>query len=205
MLRRSYGSMRGLAAAVLMLLPAAPMAAQSAAPKAGTISASIGVGGGSASLSCASCKSSRESNVTGSASLGIGVSSQFVIAGELSGWMKDYNSVNGTGTLRLIFANVVGKLYPQSGSGLFVKAGGGGSFINEEIRRTAVPTTTVKSSGLGLVAGAGWDLPLSGRVVLTPYVEYNRAAAGNATANGIRTSEQLGANLFHGGISIGVR
>src|SRR5688572_7503838 len=123
----------------------------------------VGVGPGSAGVSCDDCGSNRRMT-DGTASLkgGWTLNPQTLVGLEVDLWsQEDRSGELLSATLNLY--NVSGTLtyYPRASSGLFVKGGAGLSIINIDGNVEGSAFTTTLGKGLGIVAGAGYDFPVS--------------------------------------------
>ena len=57
---------------------------------------SVGVGGGSAQLTCDNCSEDREGSVTGYLRAGGVIRPNFILAGEVNGWTKEVGDTRST-------------------------------------------------------------------------------------------------------------
>jgi hypothetical protein len=119
-----------------------------------------GVGYGSWDLSCEGCQSDRESGVTVLLAMGGTPSRNLLIGGEIEGWSKEQDGVD------IVFGHVSGVAYwyPRATGGLFVKGGIGIGTLSLD----AGPLGDESDTGLGLHAGAGYDIRLGRNFSLTP-------------------------------------
>jgi hypothetical protein len=130
----------------------------------------IGLGGGlgSANATCDECEGGdRENGATGYVELGGTLNEHLLLGGEFNLWSKEQEGV----TLNLYNASVTLTLYPQPSSGFFLKGGVGASFVDTEIRDGGTITVDL-GTGLGLLAGAGYDLRVGRNISITPAVNF---------------------------------
>jgi hypothetical protein len=182
-------------------LASASAAAQSSPLVPGRATAAVGAGFGSATLSCSSCSSRRESSIAGLIRAGVAVSQRFALGVEATGWSKDFGNPTSDATERTWFADLVAQWYPVQTAGFFVKGGGGIAAIREDITTTGLPQTRIDANSSDLVAGLGWDYPVARQLWVTPYADFHHAPQRNAKVNGAASGERLGVNLVHIGIA----
>ncbi len=127
----------------------------------------IGLGLGWGSLGCSGC-SSRESSGAGVLKLGGTVNQQLLLGVESSAWTKEDSGV------RLTHANVVflGQFYPTAESGFFVQGGIGVSEFKASTSGSGI-SVSASDNGLGLTAGAGYDVRVGSNFSITPYGLYS--------------------------------
>ncbi len=131
----------------------------------------LGIGGGygSADATCDECDGGdREGSGAGYLKLGWTLDDRVLLGGEFNLWTKEQDGVmvnfyNASGTLTF---------YPQGSSGFFLKGGVGASFIDTEIVDGGTRITADLGSGLGLVAGVGYDLRVARVISITPAVNF---------------------------------
>lgn len=142
------------------LLAAAPAQAQDFSREGFFIG--FGFGFGSLGVDDAS---DRESSVAAHLKLGGAVSDRFLLGIESNGWYKDEAGA------QLTFSNLsaVGQFYPSQTSNFFLKAGVGVARAELDLGLFGSGSET----GLGLVAGAGIDIPAGSRFALTPFANFN--------------------------------
>jgi hypothetical protein len=139
---------------------------------------SAGLGYGSMGLGCDDCAGlAREGGVNGYLTLGGTLSPNVRLGVELNGWVR--NNHGNVGTLSSLMATAY--VYPMTAQGLFVKGGLGYSVLIGDYKVLAQDLAT--EGGLGLLVGAGYDIPFGGNRALTPYVSYVRGTFNGAGAN----------------------
>ncbi|HKO15120.1 MAG TPA: outer membrane beta-barrel protein [Gemmatimonadaceae bacterium] len=160
-------------ALALALAAAAPLSAQSAARTGFTLS--LGVGGGSAGVSCGdSCTSDRETSPSMYLRLGGAVRPNLVLAGEINGWSKSENG----GTFTIGTVNAVAQYYPAASNGFYLLGGLGFGTMEAKADLGGGFTASDRANGLGYQLGAGYDWRLAPTFALTPYVGYFSTVGG---------------------------
>jgi hypothetical protein len=144
----------------------------------------VGVGGGygSADASCDECEGSgRESGGAVYVEAGWALSSRVLLGGEFRVWNGEAKGIarNVDAGLHLYNATATTTVFPRASSGLFVKGGLGASFADVEFKPGGTSIPGDRGTGVGVVAGAGYDVPLRGRVSLTPAVTVWFGRIGN--------------------------
>jgi hypothetical protein len=148
----------------------------------------IGFGYGTADFNCDNCgATSRDGGASANLALGGTLSDRLLLGVESDGW---YRKESGVHTL---FGNftIAGYFYPSATGDFFLKGGvGSASYLTRN-------GSSEDDSGLGFMAGAGYDLALGRKASLTPTVAVNFGAMGDyrgrqgVTINWL----QLGASL----------
>jgi hypothetical protein len=136
----------------------------------------VGAGYGSAGQSCDDCDDSgRESGVTGFAKLGGRLSDRVLLGAEMNVWTKEEDGVS----LNLYNAAATVTFYPKASSGFFLKGGAGISFVDADFKDGSVRTTVDLGTGLGLIAGAGYDVRVAKNFSVTPAFNYYWGSPGD--------------------------
>jgi len=137
---------------------------------------SLGGGVGSAIVKCDDCEGGREISGVGSLRLGGTLNDRLLLGGEVNLWSKEQS---GT-TVKLYDMLATLTIYPRPSSGFFFKAGAGVSFLDSEVINFARFFTFDLGTGVGLLAGAGYDLRVRRNVSITPAVSfwYGRRGGG---------------------------
>ncbi|HUF28767.1 MAG TPA: hypothetical protein VMM18_17430 [Gemmatimonadaceae bacterium] len=157
---------------------------------------SLGLGMGSAGVTCEGCEEFEEDRMNGiSGYLRIGgyASPRFFAGVEGTGWMH-----NSDGLERRIAAlSVVFVGYPSETTGFFVRSGFGG------IRAVIEDTNNNVAVGTGLTwqIGVGYDIPF-GAVALTPYVTFVNSMEVGLNINEVSTGFNLNPNILQYGLAI---
>jgi hypothetical protein len=167
----------GCALAVSIALLAAPVA-WAGHPQGGKgFWIGLGAGWGSAGIDCDDCGTEdREGSFTGNFKLGGTLSDRVLLGVESNGWIKD----EGSATLTLGSVTGTVTFYPKASSGFFLKAGGGGSFVDMEERFGDV-TANVDKWGWGVLTGVGYDIRVWPNISITPSVQYYFGGPGDIT------------------------
>lgn len=136
----------------------------------------IGVGGGygSAGADCDECGEGEDRLSSATAYLrgGWTLNQRTLVGIDFNVWSKTAQADKVETTLNLY--NVTGSLtfYPAATSGFFMKAGAGISALDSDADFDGANITTDLGTGLGLTAGAGYDIRLGRMISLTPAVGY---------------------------------
>ncbi len=171
-----------LLAATLLALTALPAHAQSSSRDFSRDGFFIGLGLGYGSLGIEDFDE-REGALSGYLKLGGAVNESLLLGVETNGWVDE------DGGATVTFGNLSGiaQFYPSETNNFFLKAGAGLARLDLDLGIGGSDGET----GLGLVAGAGIDIPLGSRFALTPYANFNY---GNIEDTGI-TVFQFGAGV----------
>jgi hypothetical protein len=164
----------------------------------------LGGGYGSAAVNCDDCgDEEREGGGTGFIRTGWTLNPRILIGAEFQLWTKDDTS-DPDFSARLNVSNFSGTitLYPSETSGFFVKAGAGVSMINLELKSEGDTFTSEGGRGLGLVAGAGFDIPLGRRIAITPAVDFAYGRPGTVQILGLPFGENFRQNVLSASIGI---
>ncbi len=130
----------------------------------------FGLGYGAANITCDNCvDSSSVGGITGFVKLGGAPSRNLLIGGAINGWSR--SNAGLTETIANVTASVY--LYPATRSGFFVTGGVGVSSYHAN----TFPSS--EGTGLGLTAGAGYDIRVGRDVSLTPVVNFLFGALGD--------------------------
>ena len=182
-------------AAVLALVGATPLFAQSGPLARHGFSLGFGLGAGSAGLSCDGCSTDRRGSISGYFSMGGAVRPDLVVSGELNAWSKSENSEDVTIGYLMATTN----WYPQSAAGFYFKGGLGLGRMTYTVS-DAFGSSKLQSTGFGWQLGMGYDWRVAPSFSLTPYVQYLSTAGAKATIDGTSTGETLNSNVMQFGI-----
>jgi hypothetical protein len=128
--------------------------------------------------------------------LGGAVRSNLVLSGQLTGWSKTTRDGTANGGL----LSFVTSWYPQR-QGFFVEGGIGVASMDATADVPGYGSAEARTTSLGLQGGAGYDIGVSHRFAITPYVEFLYAADADVRLNGSSTGYAVGANMLHVGIA----
>ena len=129
----------------------------------------LGFGYGWADASCSLCdEADGEGASTGLLRLGWALNQKVLLGGEFDFWWKERSE----DTLFLYDAVLTVTFYPRETSGFFVRGGIGGSGADTGARIGNTTVTTELGSGLGLLAGAGYDIRVGRKISITPALTY---------------------------------
>lgn len=179
----------------LLVLAAAPVAAQSRPQVREGFTVSFGVGAGSAGATCTNCDSGRETAPSLYLRLGGAARPNLILAGEINGWSKTEEEIGVDVTLTVATVNFVAQWYPQPANGFFVSAGVGAGSMSVELKVPRQGTFTDRSSGFGYQVGTGYDIRMGRNFSLTPFATYFGTAGGK-----FENSSKVDANVFHIGL-----
>jgi hypothetical protein len=174
-----------------VLLAAAPLSAQHAQDRQGFYG-SFGIGGGSAGVSCDDCGDiDRESSTSMYVNFGGAVRPNLLVGGEINGWTKSEDG----GDFRIASIMAVAHFYPSVTNGFFLSGGLG--FTQGEIDDGV---NELKSGGVGIQFGGGYDWRVARNFSLTPYAQYVRSFGAEAKLDGTGLGENLNPNFFQVGL-----
>jgi hypothetical protein len=129
----------------------------------------LGFGYGWADASCEICGDEEGGGAsTGLVRLGWALNQKVLLGGEFNFWWNE----RFDDTLVLYDAVATASFYPSEASGFFVRGGIGGSFADTSTRIGNTTVTTELGSGLGLLAGAGYDIRVGRQISITPALTY---------------------------------
>jgi outer membrane protein with beta-barrel domain len=131
----------------------------------------VGGGYGSAGIGCNGCGDlHRESGVSGFIGLGGTINPHLQLGFESNGWSKS----EGGETVTLGTGTLTAHWYPSATGGFFAKGGVGLGF-----QEVSFSGASDSRTGFGVSGGVGIDVPVSGKVAITPTVSYSRGWLGN--------------------------
>ena len=183
-----------LRSVALVLLCAPPLLAQGDGPRRAGLTATIGLGIGSAGVTCEECESERESAPTVMLRVGGAYAPDLIFGAELNAWSKS-EVVDETGDearVRIATINAVVQWYPQVDGGFFVHAGVGVGTIRSELLNDVTGTVSARTKALGYQLGAGWDVRLTPLISLTPYATFFGTATGKVKDSDAKLDGNVG-------------
>jgi hypothetical protein len=153
---------------------------------------SVGMGGGSASLSCDGCDYSRETSVSGYLAIAKSVHRNVLLGVEGTGWTQSEGA-----QIYSLMAQATG--YLNATSGLFVSCGFGLVGRREDSR-----VGDLTASGLGFSTRLGYEVGMGPSFLLIPYVAYVSTIGGaDFKFNGTKVGD-YDINNIQFGLGIGI-
>jgi len=162
------------------------------------IYASVGVGYGSATVSCGQCgDTDRAGDLTGFLNIGGALSQSFLLGVEVTGWSKvtSNNDNRAMGTV-----NGVATWYPSTREGFFLKGGVGWGYLYGDQETVSSGIQSLSEGGVGYQLGLGYDIRLERNLSVTAVVNFYGGNVGdvlsisNVTFNVLQF---MGAVTFH--------
>lgn len=132
-----------------------------------------GGGVGWMDFNCDGCLAEgREVSGVADARLGYAINEQLVLGGQFAFWGKTSPEAYFAGDFKSRISDVLATatFYPMPESGFFVRGGAGLTIVHGTIVRSANETHLDTRTGWGLTGGAGFDIPVSKHVAITPAV-----------------------------------
>jgi hypothetical protein len=115
----------------------------------------------------------RQSSGVAYVELGGTLNEHLLLGGEFNMWRKTAAlATNVNGALKVYNLDATLTYYPAAKGGFFLKGGAGVSLLDAEL---IGPSSSLKldlGSGLGVIVGLGYDIPISRNVSLTPALNY---------------------------------
>ena len=184
----------------LALLCSSRLLAQGDAPHREGVTATIGLGIGSAGVSCDACESARETAPTVMLRVGGAYAPDLILGVELNAWSKS-EVVDATGDearVRIATINALAQWYPQLDGGFYVQAGVGVGTVRSELVDDLTGTTTSTTTAFGYQVGAGWDVRVTPRISVTPFATFFGTAAGKVR----NSDDKLDGNVGQIGVGL---
>ena len=183
-----------LRSVALVLLCASPLLAQGAGAHRAGLTATIGLGIGSAGVTCVDCESERETAPTLMLRIGGAYAPDLIFGAELNAWSKSEVSdeTGDKARVRIATLNAVVQWYPQLDGGFFVDAGVGVGTIRSELLNSATGNAVSRTTALGYQLGAGWDIQVAPNVSLTPYATFFGTAGGKVKDSDTKIDGNVG-------------
>lgn len=184
----------GFAVAALVLV-AVPLAAQANAGANRTGQwLGIGLGTGLGRVTCAICESNRHTSISGYFKAGGTLSRRFLLGVETDGWMRGADGVDEflLGLAAQVF------FYPNPRKRLFYKAG-----VGVILYQIDDGPNRLTSTAFGPNLGAGYDVPISPTVSLTPFASvFLASVGGDIKFNGDPIRSDIGLTLVQVGLGV---
>ena len=175
----------------LILLPASGAAQGSPSFWGG-----VGVGTGSARLSCDICTNDRTAGMTASAALGFGVGERVRLGVEGNAWRDK------EGDLETILwsASLVGYFHPSGTRAFWTKLGAGIMRYQADDDGDRIDANT-----FGLLAGVGYDIPMTGSLSVGPFVTLATSSRADLKDGDRTIRERVSHSLLHLGVVFHLR
>jgi hypothetical protein len=183
-----------LRSVALALLCAPSLRAQGGSPHRDGLTATIGLGIGSAGVTCDGCESKRETAPTLMLRVGGAYAPDLIFGVELNAWSKS-EVVEETGNearVRIATVNAVVQWYPQVDGGFFVQGGAGVGTVRSELLDDVGGSVSSRTTAVGYQLGAGWDVRLTPAISLTPYATFFGTAAGKVKGSDAKFDGNVG-------------
>lgn len=173
--------------------------AQAAQPARSGFGMSLGLGTGSAGVTCEGCEELEEERLNGLSGyfrIGGYASPKFFVGAEGTGWMRNSDEFER----RIAAISVVFLGYPSVTGGFFLRSGVGviRAVIEDPSNNSAV------GEGYTWQFGVGYDIPF-GAAAITPYLTFVGSREVRLSINEIDTNFNLNPNILQGGLAITVR
>jgi hypothetical protein len=184
----------------IALLTATSLGAQSAPMRAGN-TLDVGVGGGIAGVRCESCIPGDASATSGFLKVGRVVTPNALATLEWSRWSRPQFGQQA----RFDFVTAGAQVYLLSGLDLWMRYAigyGRASYVQMVFEPQTYRT---ERSGFAQSGSLGYDLHLSKRIVLAPFVIVSSIRKGGATVDGQAAPYDVSAGVTQYGISLGLR
>src|SRR5215207_7355943 len=186
-------------AIALVTVLSSPVLAQGHPQVREGFTASFGLGGGSAGITCDDgCDTDRETAPTVYIRLGGAYRPNLILGGEINGWSKSEDVAGDEARLTIATVNAIAQWYPQVTSGFFISGGLGLGTLRTEIDLPSIGTLSSNTTALGYQVGVGYDLRLGRNISLTPYSTFFGTAGGKVES----TDEKLDANVVQIGLGL---
>jgi hypothetical protein len=181
-----------------LLAPLAASGQEASSPRSG-FGLALGMGGGSAGVTCEGCDvdvDERTNGISGYFRIGGYASDRLFVGIEGTGWMNNEEGIER----RIAGASLVFVGYPSATAGFFLRAGFGGT-------RAVIEDDFASITGNGLLwsAGTGFDINLGNGAAITPYVNYLAALETTAHVNDIATDIILNPNILQVGLAVTIQ
>ena len=179
-----------LAACLLVSVPAV-LAAQARARHGSWFG--IGLGRGSVRLSCTVCRDGRDGGTSGYLRAGATASRQVLVGGEVTVWAHSENQLD------FLFGSVMAVVivYPRPAKGFFLKTGLGLSRYTAED-----PNIKVSSQAIAAAIGLGYDIPVTGGVLIVPFASFLGTTGGEVRVDQTMSGLSARTSLLQLGVGV---
>jgi opacity protein-like surface antigen len=154
----------------------------------------VGLGYGSAKLSCSLCDVSRQGEISGFAKLGFALTQQFLIGVEADVW-RDKTTISK----QLTSFGLSLWMYPSRTSGFYLKAGGGWSKYSASDNDDEFNTTAFSGQ-----VGVGYEVAVAKSVSVGPYVNFIGTSSSDFRFNDTVIDGSANTSLIQIGMSVTV-
>jgi opacity protein-like surface antigen len=160
----------------LAALVASPSLTQAQERTGDDLSVTAAIAVGSGGLTCGSCDDARAMAPSGYVRIGGPILPGLVLSAEIDAWSKSEewvlfdgtSNVHGTSRFTIATLNAVAQWYPLTHRGFFVEAGLGVGRYQVRSKSIDIGGSSAYSNTFGYLAGAGYDIPVSDHVAVTP-------------------------------------
>lgn len=152
----------------------------------------VGLGWGSARLSCNICTGDRDGDISGMLRLGFALTQQFLIGLEAQAWYdkKDVTRLLGSGGLSVW-------MYPSRNNGFYIKAGVGLSKY-----KATEEDDEFKTSAISGQVGLGYEFGLTKGIALGPYANFIGTTSSDFEFNDTVVDGSANSSLLQIGVSL---
>jgi hypothetical protein len=171
------------------------------APLRAAATLDVGMGGGLAGVRCEGCIPSDASAVSGFVRVGRGIMSNVIASLEWARWSRPQFGQHG----QYDFLTIGPQVYLLPGIDLWGRSGIGYGRTSYVAMPFEPDVYRTERSGLAFSAAMGYDLRVSDRIVLGPFLMVSTMQRGSARVNGQDSPYDVSASLFQYGMSIGFR
>jgi hypothetical protein len=154
----------------------------------------LGIAPGIGRVSCAICRANRDASFSGYVRAGGTLSRPLLLGAEANGWLRREASVDE------YLASLSAALYwyPNPRKRLFYKMG-----VGVMLYQTDDGPNRLTSTAFGPLLGAGYDVPLSATVSLTPFASWHVASLGGELKfNGSKFRDDISLMLIQVGAGV---
>lgn len=153
----------------------------------------IGVGLGSSSVSCRICAPDRRVGTAALLRGGLTLNPGVRLGAEIAGWAR-FSEVDQL----LVTITPVAIFYPAPERGLFLEIGPSISLFSAKDQEAV----EVGGTSFGVLLEAGYEVPLGGSAMLSPYLGFTATSFGTLTSDGREVVGGAGVTLIHLGVGV---